>query len=425
MTTQHLDFSMSLAANITVLSTQALGTTPELVSMTHAGPAVMYVEPTHALPDAPLSIMDFTPVESHEDFITTPPLPEIIADASYSGVLDSGFMVNPVVQEQPVTPSLDAAVETSLASLGETQATRPVTGALAQALLGALNAYQADAQAEAVVAADGEVITEISDTSWPTIDDVIAAQQVAPVSEEAVKALAGTLGKFVPKKPKPAKRPAPAPRPAVAVDPNRQKVAALLQAFRPAVVAQSEDGVDHLNISEESSVWWQRLLCVYSANFAARTSPADNGAREERRVIKFEHATLGSFNSIGGMIWHLKDAASNAGEAPQADWRNLHGRKLRQAIKGKQFVAVPGLELIVADALWQQVNANPALIRAIVASELEFTNYFLFGSENQRRQAMEAKWIVPIYELIRTTLKAKKQGVPCYPDLSGLDDSPL
>lgn len=421
----NLDFSVNLASNTGLLSTQALGQSPELVSMTHAGPAVMYIDPTHVLPDAPLSTMDFTPVESHEDFITVPPLPAVALDFVAPGTTDSSFMVSPVTQAAPPTPSLDAAVESSLALLGETQASKPVTGALAQALLGALNAYQADVAAAEVAIADGEVITQISNTDWPTIDDVIAAKQAAPVSEEAVKALAGTLGKFVPKKPKAAKRAPPAPRPAVVVDPNRQKVAALLQAFRPAVVAQREDGVDHLNISEESGVWWQRLLCVYSANFAPRTGHADNGAREERRIIKFEHASLGGFNSLAGMIWHLKDAASNAGEAPQADWRNLHGKKLRQAIKGKHFVPVPGLELIVADALWQQVNANPALSRAIIASELEFTNYFLFGPENQRRQAMEAEWIVPIYELIRTTLKNKKPGTPCYPDLSGLDDSPL
>lgn len=225
--------------------------------------------------------------------------------------------------------------------------------------------------------------------SQETTEAIDSQLAVSPIKLKALE------GKFQ----RPAKK-----QPSLLMPSNRTDKGLLqnLFAHAPRQRGEKEDGIDHINVSEDGVTELGRLLDINAHT-------------------PFVHPELNRFASLGGLWLFIRSAQK------EDSLRYIWGKNCRSAAKKLQVVNVTGFKTIIAYATWFKVASNPHLVQLIVDSELPFSNYFYFGELKLRRQTGEAVWYVKILEEIRRTLKLRDAqqpddgSEPAWPDFSGIE----
>jgi hypothetical protein len=288
---------------------------------------------------------------------------------------------------------------------------------------------------------DSGQVVPLSDVISDTVDAV--ATTSATVSQVKIQQLAdhlrASLSPLHPKKSKKDKpKPSAAPRqPSPAVQDPR--LAVLLGGFsgravNPEVVRArplTQEGEDHVNIG--TGPWYMRLLDL---NSAVLTRPAHKPKDKDkpvpaaaRKVIPMVHSAFGEFACPAGLVAFLKDKAAydNTGEmAWAANWRELHGSKLRAATKRARAegrtIEVEGLQLVAAWFMWQRVASTPLLAKALAdTGTLPVTMYYTLETTGARQhQAYEADWYIDVIREIRDVCIANQGGGTAVPTFEWL-----
>lgn len=288
---------------------------------------------------------------------------------------------------------------------------------------------------------DGGQVVPLSDVISDTMGAVAATS--GGVSQDKIQQLAdhlrASLSPLQSKKSKKDKsKPSAAPRlPTPSVQDPR--LAVLLggfsgRALNPEVVRSrplTREGEDHVNIG--TGPWYMRLLDL---NSAVLTRPAHKPKDKDkpapaaaRKVIPMVHSAFGEFACPAGLIAFLKDKAAydNTGETTwAANWRELHGSKLRAATKRARAegrtIEVEGLQLVAAWFMWQRVASTPMLAKALAdTGTLPVTMYYTLETTGSRQyQAYEADWYVDVIREIRDVCIANQGGGTAVPTFEWL-----
>lgn len=143
----------------------------------------------------------------------------------------------------------------------------------------------------------------------------------------------------------------------------------------------SNDGVDHINIYSNGKTELGRLL----THFAHKP---------------FVHPYFGPFASMEGLWYFIRNGGVDE------NLRYLSGIKAKKLGKLSKAKWYADFRSDILAANYQKIIQNEDIRSAMIASELPFDHYYLFGPNKVLVTPRDSQWLIDGFEEIRTALKA-------------------
>lgn len=164
---------------------------------------------------------------------------------------------------------------------------------------------------------------------------------------------------------------------------------------RPMPAPKGADGVNHINIAEDSVTELGRCLA-------------------HSTVLKFSHKKFGHFSNIES-FWHYIRSEEHDDRI-----RNMTGKALKEFAKMLHTRRVVNFIAIILDANWQKVNQYPELKEALKETTLPFECYNHYKRQDGVKiRPTYSYWLIPGFEEIRKALQENRQ-----PNFSEFLDNP-
>lgn len=164
---------------------------------------------------------------------------------------------------------------------------------------------------------------------------------------------------------------------------------------RPMAAPKGADGVNHINISDDSVT---DLGCCLAHS----------------TLLPLNHKKFGRFSNIEA-FWHYIRSEEHDDRI-----RNMSGKALKDFAQMLHTRRVVNFVAIILDANWQKVNQYPDLKEAIKVSTLPFECYTHFKRQDGVKiRPTFSYWLIPGFEEIRKALQENRQ-----PDFSEFLDNP-
>lgn len=163
----------------------------------------------------------------------------------------------------------------------------------------------------------------------------------------------------------------------------------------PAIFTIGEDGVSHINMSDDGKTDLGRKL--------AHTSR-----------LPFVHSRYGQFSSMSNFWYYIRSVERDD------RLRSFVGKRLKLFVQSSTtHCRVPNFRLIIMDANWQRIQQHPTLGEALKASTLPLDCWYHYQRENGIRMRPNfAFWLIAGFEEIRKALKENRE-----PDFAFLRDT--
>lgn len=141
-----------------------------------------------------------------------------------------------------------------------------------------------------------------------------------------------------------------------------------------------EDGVDHINISNQAKT--------------------DLGQSLSQDVfIPFVHPVFGKFNTVTGFWYYI--SSSNRDKC----CRTMRSSKLRLMFKGQKLPPVKNFKAIILEAYWLKISQHEAIKKELMESTLLLDCYFSKPDDNLRARPKNHRWLLQGMNEIRNCLK--------------------
>lgn len=154
-------------------------------------------------------------------------------------------------------------------------------------------------------------------------------------------------------------------------------------AKSPLGFEAKNDGIDHINIYSNGETELGRLLTHFAHT-------------------PFIHPYLGPFASMEGLWFFIRNGGFDE------NLRYLSGIKAKKLGRLHQAKWYPDFRSDIIAANYQKIIQNDQLREAVIASELPFDHYYLFGPKKVLIAPRDSMWLIEGFEEIR---KALKEGV--------------
>lgn len=142
----------------------------------------------------------------------------------------------------------------------------------------------------------------------------------------------------------------------------------------------TNDGVDHINIYSRGKTELGRLLTHFAH-------------------MPFTHPYFGPFASMEGLWYFIRNGGNDE------SLRYLSGIRAKNLGRQSNPKWYPEFRQDILAANYQKIIQHDELRELIVASELPFDHYYLFGPNQIPVTPRDSKWLVDGFEDIRTALK--------------------
>lgn len=162
-----------------------------------------------------------------------------------------------------------------------------------------------------------------------------------------------------------------------------------------SIFSIGEDGVNHINMSDEGQTELGRML--------AHTSR-----------LPFTHSHYGHFNTMNNFWYYIRSVERDD------RLRSFYGKRLKTFLKtNTTHCRIPNFRVIIMDANWQRVQQHPLLATALKDSGLPLDCWYRYRRENGLRLRPNfAFWLIAGFEEIRKALKENRE-----PDFDFLRDT--
>ena len=141
-----------------------------------------------------------------------------------------------------------------------------------------------------------------------------------------------------------------------------------------------EDGVDHINISNQ-----------------AKTELGQSLAQDV--FIPFVHPVYGKFNTVTGFWYYISSSTRDE------YCRTMSSGKLRAIFKGRKLPPVKNFKAIILEAYWLKITQHEAIKKELMESTLPIDCYFFKEGENNRTRPRNHRWLLQGLNEIRNALK--------------------
>ncbi len=160
--------------------------------------------------------------------------------------------------------------------------------------------------------------------------------------------------------------------------------------------AIGEDGIDHINMADDSVTELGRDLC-------------------HTAKIGFEHEHYGWFDSVDNFWYYIRSAERDD------RLRTFSGRRLKTFSEHVTQCRIPNFRVMVMEANWQKVIQNDTVANRLRASTLPLDCWFRFRRKDGIRMRHNvAHWLIAGFEEIRKALKEDRK--PSFDFLRDNDD---
>lgn len=141
-----------------------------------------------------------------------------------------------------------------------------------------------------------------------------------------------------------------------------------------------EDGVDHINISNQAKT--------------------DLGQSLSQDVfIEFEHPVFGKFNTLTG-FWYYISSTDRKNEC-----RTLNSNKLRRMFKDIKLPSIKNFRAIILEAYWLKITQHEAIQHELLSTELPLDCYFIAANGTVRTRPKNYRWLLQGLNDMRNALK--------------------
>lgn len=141
-----------------------------------------------------------------------------------------------------------------------------------------------------------------------------------------------------------------------------------------------EDGVDHINISNQ-----------------AKTELGQSLSQDV--FIEFEHPIFGKFNTLTG-FWYYISSTDRKNEC-----RTLNSNKLRRMFKDVKLPSIKNFRAIILEAYWLKITQNEAIQHELLNTELPLDCYFITANGTVRTRPKNHRWLLQGLNDMRNALK--------------------
>ena len=141
-----------------------------------------------------------------------------------------------------------------------------------------------------------------------------------------------------------------------------------------------EDGVDHINISNQ-----------------AKTELGQSLSQDV--FIEFEHPVFGKFNTLTG-FWYYISSTDRKNEC-----RTLNSNKLRRMFKDVKLPSIKNFRAIILEAYWLKITQHEAIQHELLNTELPLDCYFITANGNTRTRPKNYRWLLQGLNDMRNALK--------------------
>lgn len=141
-----------------------------------------------------------------------------------------------------------------------------------------------------------------------------------------------------------------------------------------------EDGVDHINISNQAKT--------------------DLGQSLSQDVfIEFEHPVFGKFNTVTGFWYYISSSDRNN------ECRALNSNKLRRMFNDVKLPSIKNFRAIILEAYWLKIKQHEAIQHELLKTELPLDCHFIKTDGTTRTRPKNYRWLLQGLNDMRNALK--------------------